>query len=91
MKISPRTFRSPELHSHTTIESLLLMDAYAYYITAMLNSLAQNHAAAEAPIAADAEFVPFDLSYLKDFPKENESLRSSSVGEDRNASDPLTA
>lgn len=67
------------------------MDAYAYYITAMLNSLAQNHTAADAPVAADAEFVPFNLSYLKDFPKENESVRSSSGGEGRNASDPLPA
>lgn len=67
------------------------MDAYAYYITAMLNSLARNHDAAEAPVAADAEFVPFNLSYLKDFPKGNESVRSSSGGEGRNASDPLPA
>jgi len=66
------------------------MDAYTYIITAMLKGLAHNQTMENVPAVADAEFVPFDLSYLGNFSKENETVRTLG-GEVRNASDPLPA
>ncbi len=66
------------------------MDVYAQIITALLKNLPQYPSVEEGPAVAETEFVPFNLSYLRDFSKENEIARTFG-GKGRSASNPLPA
>jgi hypothetical protein len=60
-------------------------------VTAVLNSIAYRSDANGAPIVPEAEFVPFDLSYLRDFPGHSEQEEQVFGGRAPNASDALPA
>jgi hypothetical protein len=60
-------------------------------VTAVLNSIAYRNDANVAPIVPEAEFVPFDLSYLRDFPGHSEEERQPFGGRAPNVSDALPA
>ena len=56
-------------------------------VTAMLYSVAYNG----EPIVSEADFVPFNLSYLRDFPQESAQSENPFGGRAPNASDALPA
>ena len=60
-------------------------------VTAMLYSAAYNKVEYGEPIVPEADFVPFDLSQLRDFRDESEQSRNSFGGHVQNAPDALPA
>jgi hypothetical protein len=60
-------------------------------VTAMLYSVAYNNAEYGAPVVPEADFVPFNLSHLRDFPDEFEQSRNSFGGRAQNVPEPLPA
>jgi hypothetical protein len=56
------------------------MEAYSYAIAALLHTFTYTDKAEDAPTDSESEFVPFDLSYLRDFPEQREN-KISSFGE----------
>jgi hypothetical protein len=67
------------------------MDPHISVLTALLNSIACQIDEREAPIAAEVDFVPFNLSYLRDFPQQSEGTRNPFGGSGQNAIDALPA
>jgi len=65
------------------------MDPYVFVVTAVLNSIAHYHDAYDAPVVPEADFVPFDLSHLRDFSGPGEAVKSPFEGFRQNASDAL--
>jgi hypothetical protein len=65
------------------------MDPYVFVVTAVLNSITYYHDAYDAPALPEADFVPFDLSYLRDFSGRSEEVRKPFEGFRQNASDAL--
>jgi hypothetical protein len=57
------------------------MEAYSYAITALLHCFAYSRKTEDASIVCEGEFIPFDLSYLRDLPKQSDK-KPSSFGED---------
>jgi hypothetical protein len=60
-------------------------------VTAMLYGAAYNKVEYGEPIVPEADFVPFDLSHLRDFRGESEHARNSFGGHVQNAPDALPA
>ena len=60
-------------------------------VTALLKSVAYNDEAYDARVVPEADFVPFDLSHLRDFPGQDKQDRNPSRGYGRNVSKPLPA
>jgi hypothetical protein len=52
------------------------MEAYSYAITALLHCFTYRHQTEDASVS-ESEFVPFDLSYLRDLPERSEKIPSS--------------
>jgi hypothetical protein len=68
------------------------MDQNISLVTALLNGLACNDQAYDARVVPEADFVPFDLSHLRDFsPKQGEQASNPCGGHGQNASDALPA
>ena len=67
------------------------MDPHISVVTAMLDSVAYHTGEFDAPVVPEADFVPFNLSYLRDFSEESEEARNPFEGRDQNASDALPA
>jgi hypothetical protein len=67
------------------------MDQNISVVTALLNSVAYSDAAYDARVVPEADFVPFDLSYLRDFSRQGEKSRNPFGGRGQNASDALPA
>jgi hypothetical protein len=65
------------------------MDATFSVVTAMLNSIT-HHDEYDAPVP-EVDFVPFDLSYLRDFSGQSEQAEKPVGGCGHNASDALPA
>jgi len=57
----------------------------------MLYSVAYNNAEYGAPVVPEADFVPFNLSLLRDFPDDSEQSRNPFGGHASNAHDALPA
>jgi hypothetical protein len=53
------------------------MEAYTYAITALLHSITYRDEPDNASAVSESEFLPFDLSYLRDLPEQREKNRSS--------------
>jgi hypothetical protein len=60
-------------------------------VTAMLYGAAYNNIEYGAPSVPEADFVPFDLSHLRDFSEESEQSRNPFGGHAQNAPDALPA
>ena len=60
-------------------------------VTAMLYSVAYNNAEHGTPVVPEADFVPFNLSLLRDFPDDSEHSRNPFGGRAPNAPDALPA
>ena len=60
-------------------------------VTAMLYSVAYKNAEYGESIVPEADFVPFDLSQLRDFSEESEQPRNPFGGHAQNAPDALPA
>jgi hypothetical protein len=60
-------------------------------VTAMLYSVAYSNADHGAPIVPEADFVPFDLSHLRDSREESKQSRNPFGGHAQNAPDALPA
>ena len=63
------------------------MDPHISVVTAMLDSVAYHTGEFDAPVVPEADFVPFNLSYLSDFAgsekqSENPALFSSGANYD---------
>jgi hypothetical protein len=67
------------------------MDPHISVLTALLNSIAYQSDEREARVAAEVDFVPFNLSYLRDFPQQSEGARNPFGGHGQNAPDALPA
>jgi hypothetical protein len=67
------------------------MDQNISVVTALLNSIAYSDEAYNARVVPEADFVPFDLSHLRDFSRQGEEARNPSEGRSQNASDALPA
>jgi hypothetical protein len=69
------------------------MDPHISVVTAMLKSVAYNIRESDAQIVPEAEFVPFDFSYLRDYSASSERVRNRNPfgGRDPHASDALPA
>jgi hypothetical protein len=59
----------------------LFMEPYSYAITALIQCFAYRRKAEDASKVSESEFVPFDLSYLRDLPEPSEK-KPGSFGED---------
>jgi hypothetical protein len=66
------------------------MDQNISVVTALLNSVAYGDAY-DARVVPEADFVPFDLLHLRDFPRQGEEARNPLGGHGQNASDALPA
>jgi len=68
------------------------VDPHISVLTAVLNSITypvyQRHAATVVP---EVDFVPFDLSYLRDFSRQSEQATNPFEGRGQNASEALPA
>ena len=60
-------------------------------VTAMLDSVAYNDNEYGAPLVPEADFVPFDLSYLRDLAEQGEQSSNPLGGREQNASHALPA
>jgi len=58
-------------------------------VTAILDSVAYNDNEYGASIVPETDFVPFDLSYLRDLSEQGEQSRNPFGGREQNASDAL--
>jgi hypothetical protein len=67
------------------------MDPHISVLTAILNSIAYQSDENGASVAEEVDFVPFNLSYLRDFSEKSEEARNPFGGRDQNASDALPA
>ena len=67
------------------------MDPHISVLTAILNSIAYQSAEGQASVAAEVDFVPFNLSYLRDFSRPDETARNPFGGRGQNAPDALPA
>jgi hypothetical protein len=67
------------------------MNPHISVVTALLNSIAYNGDDLHATVVPEAGFVPFDFSYLRDFPGGGEKARTAFEGHGQNASDALPA
>jgi hypothetical protein len=73
-----------------SLEEKNLMDPHISVLTAILNSIAQSDENGVS-VAEEVDFVPFNLSYLRDFSEESEEARNPLGGRDQNAPDALPA
>jgi len=60
-------------------------------VTAMLDSVAYNDNEYGAPVVREVDFVPFDLSYLRDLSEQGEQSSNPLGGRGQNASHALPA
>jgi len=67
------------------------MDPHISVVTAMLDSVAYRTGEFDAPVVPEADFVPFNLSYLSDFAESEKQSENPFGGHVENASDPLLA
>jgi hypothetical protein len=67
------------------------MDTNFYIVIAVLKSLGYEHKMQDRSTVSEPDFVPFDLSYLRDFPGQGEQEKNASRGYRRNVSKPLPA
>ena len=67
------------------------MDPHISVLTAILNSIAYQSDENGVSVAEEVDFVPFNLSYLRDFSEESEEARNPFGGRDQNATDALPA
>jgi hypothetical protein len=67
------------------------MEPSVSVVTAMLDSVAYHDNQYSAPAVPEADFVPFDLSYLRDFMEQDEQLSDPLGGPRQNAVDALPA
>jgi hypothetical protein len=67
------------------------MDPHISVLTAMLNSIAYQGDERDASAAAEVDFVPFNLSFLRDFPQQSEGTENPFGGRGQNAPDALPA
>jgi hypothetical protein len=67
------------------------MDPHISVLTAILNSIAYQSDEQDAPAVAEVDFVPFDLSYLRDFSQQSEGAKDPFGGRGQNAPDALPA
>jgi hypothetical protein len=67
------------------------MDPHISVLTAILNSIAYQSDENGGSVAEEVDFVPFNLSYLRDFSEESEEARNPFEGRDQNAPDALPA
>ena len=52
------------------------MDPHISVVTTLLKCVAYDKNAHDAQVVPEADFVPFDFSYLRDFPGQGENVRS---------------
>jgi hypothetical protein len=67
------------------------MDPHISVLTAILNSIAHQSDQNDASVGDEVDFVPFNLSYLRDFSQQSEGARNSFGGRGQNAPDALPA
>ena len=67
------------------------MDPHISVLTAILNSIAYQRDEREVSVPAEVDFVPFDLSYLRDFSQQSEGAKDPFGGRGQNAPDALPA
>jgi hypothetical protein len=67
------------------------MDPHISVLTAILNSIAYQIDERDASPAAEVEFVPFNLSFLRDLPQQSEETGNPFGGRSQNAPDALPA
>jgi len=67
------------------------MDQPIFVVTAMLKSVAYNSEEHDALVVPEADFVPFKLSYLRDFSEQGELAGNPFGGRNQDASDALPA
>jgi hypothetical protein len=67
------------------------MDPHISVITAILRSVSYNNDEYATVVVPEADFVPFNFSYLRDLPGQNEELRSPFGGHGQNVSNALPA
>ena len=67
------------------------MDTNFYILMAVLKSLGIEHKMEARSTVSEPDFVPFDLSYLRDFPGQDRQKRKASRGYGRNVSNALPA
>ena len=67
------------------------MDPHISVLTAILNSIAYQSDENGVSVAEEVDFVPFNLSYLRDFSGKSEEARNPFGGRDQNAPDALPA
>ena len=67
------------------------MDPHISVLTAILNSIAYQSDERDASVAAEVDFVPFNLSYLRDFSQQSEGAKNPFGGRGQNAPDALPA
>ena len=67
------------------------MDTCLSVVAAILNSVAYNNNEHDAIVAPEPDFVPFDLSYLRDSSEQGKQVRNPFGGRDQNASHALPA
>jgi len=68
------------------------MDPHISVLTAVLNSI--THPAYQRDVITvvpEVDFVPFDLSYLRDFPRQSEQATNPFEGRGQNAPEALPA
>jgi hypothetical protein len=67
------------------------MDTNFYILMAVLKSLGIEHKMEARSTVSEPDFVPFDLSYLRDLPGQDKQERNASRGYRRNVSNALPA
>jgi hypothetical protein len=67
------------------------MDTNFYIVMALLNGLGYEHKMQDRPTVSEPNFVPFDLSHLRDFPGRDKQGKNTSRGYGRNVSNALPA
>ena len=67
------------------------MDPHVSVVTAMLNCVAYSSDESDAQVVPEAEFVPFNLSYLRDYSPSGEQAGNPFGGRGQHASDALPA
>jgi hypothetical protein len=67
------------------------MDTNFYIFMAVLNSLGIQHEKQDRSTVSEPDFVPFDLSHLRDFSGQDKQDRNPSRGYGRNVSNALPA
>lgn len=67
------------------------MDPHTSVVTTLLKCVAYDKDAHDAPVVPEADFVPFDFSYLRDFPGQGENVRRPLGGHGQNVPNALHA